>query len=993
LAFTPDPQQKKAIEHVTGPMLVVAGAGTGKTTMLVERVVNLVEQGHARPNEVLAVTFTDNAARELRERVATRLGHEVAQDIQARTFHAYCFELLKRARQDFTPLTKEELYVLLRRDLKRLGLKHYIKAARPGQFLQALLSFFERCDDELVTVGRYREYVRELKAGKHELPRVLKQKEAEKLEPEEVIERCEEIASVFGKVDTLLASSKLGTFGQMISQAVKLLESNWLILSEERSQARFILIDEFQDSNVAQIRLAKLLAGGEANVFAVGDPDQAIYRFRGATTGAFEQFQKHFPAVKFVTLDQNRRSTSPILRCAFTVIDHNPPITAGGHLQRKPLTSAREAANSGLKRDPVELVYTPLQFSVETEAVEIADEIERLHENCLGHDTRSGCEKCRWKHVAVLYRQHRHRELLAAELSRRKIPIDVRGVNVLDTPEVRDALAAMRAIANSGHSAALFRIASLPRFGIHPDELRIALRNRERDARLLPVLEKVTGGQGLLGALKQAQALATPRKSAAVAALETAIKQFGVASTPATAALKNFVKEWTKKPITNDASIAAFLEYLDYFVEGGGKICLPDPKEGKEPDAVQFISVHGAKGLEFPHVFILRATTNSFPGSYREDLFEFPPALRDALTMAEGDAKDLHNQEERRLFYVGMTRARDTLAIYGKRSRSKKTALPPRYLEATPPGFIRDFAMDRQLADAIAVCLTEFRPEVQAAAATVQAYSAAGEWMLLPPLRAMDKMNLSATRIENYETCPLRFKMEADWNLPGEPVPAMQFGNAVHTALKGYYDAVCAGRSLTREQFLNIFEEQLAISPFDDPHQKELYRSQGFEQLGEFYYLRNGEVTPRVLATEKFFELMVEGVKVIGRIDRTDRLPDGSIAIVDYKTGSPRDQEDADKSLQLSIYALATEQDWKQLPLRLSFYNLETNTTSETKRTLEELTVVKHKITEVAAAIGAGKFDPKPGLHCNSCGFREVCPVQEEPLWKIEEAMPAKASK
>jgi DNA helicase-2/ATP-dependent DNA helicase PcrA len=974
-------------------MLVVAGAGTGKTTVLVERVVNLIAKGHARPDEILAVTFTDNSARELRDRVEARLGQDIAQSIQARTFHAYCFELLKRARQEFTPLTKEDLYVLLRRDLKSLGLKHYIKAARPGQFLQALLSFFERCDDELVTVGRYREYLQELKAGKHELPRVLKQKEAEKLKHEEVIERCDEIASVFAKVDKLLAAKKLGTFGQLISQAVKLLESNWLVLSEERSRARLILIDEFQDSNVAQIRLAKLLAADEANVFAVGDPDQAIYRFRGATTGAFDQFQKHFPGVQFVTLDQNRRSMSPILRCAFKVIDHNPPILAGGQLQRKPLASAREATNPNVKGVPVELVYTPLQFSVETEAMEIADEIEKLHEDCPGHETRTGREACRWKHVAVLYRQHRHRELLAAELSRRKIPIDVRGVNVLETPEVRDVLAAMRAIANTGDSAALFRIASLPKFGIHPDELRMALRNRERDARLLPVLERVKGGDKLLDALNKAQALAAPRKSSAMVALETSIKQFGVANTPATAALKNFVKDWSKKPITNDASISSFLEYVEYFVEAGGKICLPDPKEGDEPDAVQFISVHGAKGLEFPHVFILRATTNSFPGAFREDLFEFPQALRDALTVTGGGAKDLHNQEERRLFYVGMTRARDTLSIYGKRSRSKKTALPPRYLEATSPGFIKDFAGDRQLADASMVRLSEFRPGIQAAATTVQAFSSAGEWMLLPPLRAMDKMSLSATRIENYETCPLRFKMEADWNLPGEPVPAMQFGNAVHTALKGYYDAVLVGRPIGREQFLNIFEEQLAISPFDDPHQKELYRAQGFEQLGEFYDLRNRETAPHVLATEKYFELMVGGVKVVGRIDRTDRLADGSIAIVDYKTGSPRDQEDADESLQLSIYALATEQEWKQLPSRLAFYNLETNATSETQRTREGLNAVRQKISEVAGSIGAGRFEPKPGLHCNSCGFREVCPIQEEPLWMIEEAMPAKASR
>jgi ATP-dependent DNA helicase UvrD/PcrA len=990
LDFVPDPQQKKAIEHVHGPMLVVAGAGTGKTTVLVERVVNLISGGHARPDEILAVTFTDNSARELRDRVAARLGHEVGQQLQARTFHAYCMDLLTRAKQAFTPISNEDLYVLLRRDLKSLGLKHYIKAARPGQFLQALLGFFERCDDELVTVGRYREYVQELKAERHALPRVLKQKEADKLTKEEVIARCEEIAGVFTKVDKMLASEKLGTFGQMISQAVKVLESNWITLSEERSHARFILIDEFQDSNVAQIRLAKLLADEEANVFAVGDPDQAIYRFRGATTGAFEQFRKHFPAVKYVTLDQNRRSLSPILRCAFQVIDQNPPIMTGGELQRKQLVSARESRGTH-KGSPVELVYTPLRYSAQTEAAEIADTISKLHDNCAGHETRAGDEPCRWKHIAILYRQHRHRELLAAELSRRRIPVDVRGVNVLETPEVRDALAAMRAIANTGDGAALFRIASLPRFGICPDELRAALRDRPREARLLPVLGKVNGGEKLLISLQQAQSLASPRKSAALVALATAIKQFGVANTPATAALKKFVKEWSKKPITSDAGIEAFLEYLDYFVEAGGKICLPDPTEGQELDAVQFISVHGAKGLEFPHVFILRATSGSLPSHYKEDLFEFPQTLRDPLTQAEGDAREQHRQEERRLFYVAMTRARDTLSVVGMRSRSKKQAMPPRYADATPPGFVREFATERHLADAVSIRLAEFRPEIQAAATAVQAFSSAAEWMLLPPRRAMDKMTLSASRIQTYETCPLRFKMEADWNLPSEPVPAMQFGNAVHTALKGYYDAVLAGRPLSRESFLNIFEEQLSLSAFDDPHQKELYSAQGVDQLGEFYDLRNREATPEVLSTEKFFELVVDGVKVIGRIDRTDRMPDGSIAIVDYKTGAAKDQDEADDSLQLSIYALAVEQEWKQLPSRLAFYNLETNATSETQRTPEELASVKHRIVEVAALIGNGRFEPKPGQHCAFCGFHEVCPKQEEPLWMIEGAMLAKA--
>lgn len=976
--FIPDAQQKQAIEHVNGPMLVVAGAGTGKTTVLVERIVNLVSKCHIGTNEILAVTFTTNAAGELRERVAEKLGVQVAGEIQARTFHSYCSDLLKRTGREFTPLSKEDLYVLLRRDLKTLGLKYYIKAARPGEFLDALLSFFDRCEDELVTPARYRAYVEELKAGKHKLPRVLKERDAERLKPEEVIERCEEIAGVFTAVSHMLKEKGLGTYGQQISRAVELLESDSDLLISERRRARFILIDEFQDSNVAQIRLAKLLAGDEQNVFAVGDPDQAIYRFRGATTGAFDHFEKTFKDVKHVSLDRNRRSLSPILGCAFRVISQNPAILRSGGTQRNPLISAREEADPALKGRPVELVYTPLQFSDDTEAVELADAIEKLHSNCA------------WKDIAVLYRTHRHREELAAELSHRNIPVDVKGVNVLETPEVRDALAAVRAIADPGDSAALFRVAALTRFGINADELRFALRGAKNEAGLVPVLERVKGGPVLLASLARARELAAQSGSKALSTLEIAMEEFGVAITAATNALREFLIEWAKKPITTEASVSELLKYMKYFAEAGGKITLPELGTDGGRDAVQFMSVHAAKGLEFPHVFIIRATTPSFPANYRENLFEFPQALRDPLSAVEGEIKELHRQEERRLFYVAMTRAKDTLTICGKRSRSKKPALPPMFMEATPPGFIKEFVSDKTLRDSCLPRLAEFRPEIEAAT-TVQAYSSVGGWMLLPPSRPLDKLSLSATQIETYDTCPLRFKIETDWNIPGEPVPAMQFGNAVHTALKGYYDAVQVGRPLSREQFVRIFEEQMEISPFEELHQKQLYIEQGQRQLGEFYDLRNREPQPEVIATEKSFAFELAGVKVIGRIDRVDRLPGGAIRIIDYKTGSPRDEEDAEKSLQLSIYALASQELWQQTPQSIAFYNLENNQPAATTRDDGQLEETKRKIAYVADAIRANEFAPQTGYHCKWCGYRELCPVHEEPLWITEEAIPANA--
>ena len=973
-----DPQQKQAIEHVHGPMLVVAGAGTGKTTVLVHRIVNLISRGHARPDEILAVTFTENAARELRQRVAKQIGGKA--DIAASTFHAYCHRLLRRAARDFTPLIREDLYVLLRRELKNLGLKYYIRAAKPGQFLNALLTFFDRCNDELVTAARYRRYVDELKAEKHTLPRVLMTRDAEKLQPEEVIERCEEIATVFSRAEELLAEKGLGTFGHQISRAVDLLSTDPDTLAEARRKARFILIDEFQDSNVAQIKLARLLAGEEENVFAVGDPDQAIYRFRGATAGAFDHFQKQFANVQHVTLHRNRRSLAPILHCAFQIIDRNPAVAQPGQLFRVPLSSAREQA--GEKGSAVELAYVPTDFGNETEATEIADAIERLHQHSP------------WKQVAVLYRQHGHREQLVRELGRRKIPVDVRGINVLDTPEVRDALAAIRAVVNSGDNAALFRLAALPQFGIDPDELRSVLRaggNRNQTV-LAPLLMKVNGGPQLIDAVVTLRKIVAQSGNKAAPALELAIRHFAIASTPATAALTSFVDAWSAKPLTENGTVEEFLDYLDLFTEAKGAVCIPDPPEDQAPDAVQLMTVHGAKGLEFQHVFIIRAVTSSFPLSYREDLFEFPTALRDPLTATEEDPKELHAQEDRRLFYVAMTRARDTLSIYAKRSRGRKQPKPPRFLEASPSGYMREISECRMLNAFCSPRLVDFRAEIEAATA-IEACSAVGEWLLMPPSRPLDKITLSASRIETYDTCPLRFKIETDWNIPGEPVPALQFGNAVHTALKAYNDALLAGRKLTLSDFLQVFTTQMDISQFDDAHQKQLYLDQGLKQLSEFYDLRNLEPPAQVIAAEHVFDFIAGGVKVVGRIDRVERTASGGIAILDYKTGRARDEEDADKSLQLSIYALAAEQQWQQLPERVAFYSLDNNVAAETTRSAEQLKSTRLKIEDVAQSIQAGKFAPKPGFHCSWCGFYELCPAREQRLSAMEEeALPAKAN-
>ncbi|MGH9510315.1 MAG: RecB family exonuclease, partial [Terriglobales bacterium] len=244
-------------------------------------------------------------------------------------------------------------------------------------------------------------------------------------------------------------------------------------------------------------------------------------------------------------------------------------------------------------------------------------------------------------------------------------------------------------------------------------------------------------------------------------------------------------------------------------------------------------------------------------------------------------------------------------------------------------------------------------------------------------------MALSASAIEMYERCPLQFKIARDWNLPGEPAAPMQFGAAVHTVLHDYFRSVKQGAAKTREQVLEKFREEMEKGKFDDALQRELYEKQGVEQISAFLAATAAAPSPDVLDTERSFRINVKGVNVNGRVDRLDRVDGNKVRIVDYKTGRPRDQEDADESLQLSLYAIAAREAWNAEPASLVLYNLETNTPVETFRTPVQLLEVSEQVRDVAARIAAGDFAPKPDYHCIWCPYRALCPVKEQRLYTI----------
>ena len=947
---------------------MVAGAGTGKTSVLTHRIERLVREGHAQPHEILALTYTVNAAREMRDRVGKLIG---SREVNTATFHDYCLDMLKRVHKDFGVLDDKDLWIYLRRRIRELHLEHYVRAANVAQFLNDLLEFVSRCHDELVTPEKYAQYVERLEQREVPIPRVAKSKNV--LDDAEVLGRCREIARVFTTMERWLQEENLGTFSHMITRAHALLHGDEGVLAEARARARFILADEFQDANFAQIQILARLAGPGGNIFAVGDPDQAIYRFRGASSAAFELFDRHFPNAQRVVLEKNRRSTTPILRSAFALIDKNPPVFAKPAdtklaYRRAPLQSAREeeAARAGAQL-PSPSVAVVVLTSKDAEGPDLVAVLRDAQKK----------SKCKWSDFGILYRSHYQRDDVVQELAEAGIPFVIESMDISDTPEARDLFACLNAVVSTGDDVSLFRVAALPRFHVDPEDLRNVMRSIARDNRegqvvpLSSALGRVNGGADVLAAVQRTREEIRRKEAKARGALDILVKQFALdASSPILQAALQFVENWETKKVNKTTELEELVDYLGLFREAGGVIPL-EAREGE--NAVRLLTAHGVKGLEFPHVFILRANPPAFPASYKETLVAFPRELRDPDSITEADDKTLHNEEERRLFYVAMTRARDSLHIYAKEGTGK--------INKTPAGYMRELIENRSLArwlNAIPARGTQTTLDIFAEASLAYpAESQTNLWFELPVLAGLHT-RLSASAVDTYERCGLQFKLDRDWRLSAKPAAAMQYGAAIHRVLKTYFDSVNLGRPKTDDELIDIFRRDLAEAKILEAYQHELYEKQGVDQLRDFLAAARTLPPPQVLHTEQSFEIRLGETSVVGRIDRIDRRADGSVAIVDYKTGKARDQENADESLQLSLYAIAAREKWQYTVGALVFYNLEENVPVVTTRTEAQLIAARGRVEAAAQGIADGIFEARPGMHCNFCAYRSLCPEKEK---------------
>lgn len=970
----PNEAQQRAITHGEGPLLVIAGAGTGKTRVITERIRHLLESDASLLGEnILGLTFTNKAAGEMKARVVKSVG-ERGKDVVLATFHSFCETILKEVDPNRLALEQVDHWILLRRNLARLKLEKFRRLAEPGQFLNDFIQFFSRCQDELVSSEDYQAFAdklaTELEADKAHLD------EDSYKERVEQVALQQEIARAYRASEEILRDKRAIAINGSIAEAVSLLKSDAKRLRQLRERYKHILVDEFQDTNIAQLELLRLLSDSSQNIVVVGDNDQAIYRFRGASFGSFKLFLQRFTnwtegqdsTPYRVSLTQNYRSTPNILRVATQAISMNE---VSPEFPKKVLRANRA---EGEKIRIVEL------DSSESEATWVADELRRIH--------NAGR---RWRDFAVLYRQHAHRDFLVEELSQRKIPFVITKLSILEHPLVRDVLSYLRLIAFPYDDIACARVLSAPAWHLTaPDLVRLTERTgKKRGVSLYDVLQAPQGelpfDASHAACKKLLEFLAEQRKTMRRRTAREIVgdltewlevpQRVGMQDRKYINQLAQFVKDW--EPKSDTRGLPEFLEYLEYFEQANGCVSLEDDAPG---DAVQLMTVHGAKGLEFPHVFLLRVNSHAFPARDRAPLFEFPVRLM----KEELPQGDFHIQEERRLFYVALTRAQERLTITTVTEKKNKVPVFIEDIVMEPAIKRRDIGLlaprvkkKEPVEPGRAPTTTELFP---ASEAPPKIFARVARWAESFHPSVPEPLKLSSSAIENFRKCPQQYAFSYLWCLKEGPHASLSFGSVMHTTIKRFLEQLKKGTMLPFEEVQRIYETEWTSAGYEDEYQEAEYKKDGLEQLKAFHAHIAGEA-PNILDQEKPFELPLENdVILAGRMDQVNDLGRNNVEIIDYKTGKPRKEADARKSLQLSIYALAAKEIFEWNPVRLVFHYLQDNSTLVTTRDGKQIADAEKIVQETAADIRAKHFPPKPGYACRSCAYSLICPAHEESL-------------
>lgn len=957
LGYILNTEQKNAIQYGDGPLLIIAGAGTGKTTVITERVKNLIMTGRAKPEEILALTFTEKGAREMEERIDVALPYGYTQ-MWVMTFHSFCDQILRDnaihigLSPSYKLMTEAQSIDLVRRNLFELDLDYFRPLGNPNKFIEGLLNHFSRLQDECVSPDEYLKFVTRLRKSFGEA-------EEEKLE----IQKDKELANSYKKYNELKIKENVMDFGDLITQTLKLFRVRPNVLKIYQEKFKYLLIDEFQDTNYAQNQLAILLAGKNANITAVGDDDQSIYRFRGAAVSNIVQFRQNFPKTRVIVLTKNYRSTQEILDRSYDLIQHNNP----DRLEVVEKIDKKLKAMNGAKRTAISFIHTE---NMGDEAQKVVEEIIKLTDYSLQTTEKTvdrSPSTVDYRDIAILVRANNHAGPFIRELERHGIPNQFLGPsNLFEKEEILDLISYLKVLYNLEDSESFYRLLSAAIFNISPiDLIKISSHAKKASLSIFEVAAESENKsvKKLLSIIDKQLKLV--KKQSAGEILYDYINEIGLLpkliESSEDIKAKNIAKFFEKIKSYEDenknAGVMSVVDYIDLLIEVGES---PNVTDGdwQENNAVNILTVHSSKGLEFPIVFLVNLVGERFPSRERHEQIPIPVELiKEVLPLG-----DFHLQEERRLFYVGMTRAKEKLYFsaadfYGEAKRKKK--ISPFVLEALGEIPNIETRNPKQIPNINFQNSKKADPEINSGHEKIK----------------IDY--LSVSQIETFQTCPLHYKLKYIYKLPTKASASSSFGISIHDTLKEFYQKVEEGIKPTEKLILDLYKDNWNEEGFENKKHKLKFYERGRDHLlGFFKSGFNSKFLP-ILLEEKFMIPINQTLKIGGKIDRVDDLGKGKFEIIDYKTGeSAPSQKDVDKDLQLSFYALALSNLRGIVPenIKLSLYYFKNQEKITTTRTAGQLEKVKEEILKIREEIENSDFKCNGNFFCQGkCEFSMFC--------------------
>ncbi|MBI2641656.1 ATP-dependent helicase [Candidatus Roizmanbacteria bacterium] len=846
-----NPEQKQSVEYTRGPLLIIAGAGTGKTRIIVEKIKYLIKQNLAKPEQILALTFTEKAASEMEERVDKAIPYGYFQ-MWISTFHSFADQILKEHAAhiglppDFRIITDAEVILFLRKNLFLFRLDYFRPLGNPTKFLEAFVQHFARLRDENISPYDYLLWAKNV--SKKELDNEEKAKYLE-------------LAHTYKKYQELKIKENLADFSDLVFYLIELFKKRESVLDLYRRTFKYVLVDEFQDTNIAQYQLLKLLCPPlkQPQLTVVGDDSQAIYKFRGASVSNILTFIHDYPKAKQITLRNNYRSNQSILDSAYRLIKHNDPAMDIFRIDIKDI-SLLLAFSKKISRslfDAIE-IYTSFFGDKQQEFTNYEKYLPLVK------------EESRKKLQDILHMIKRHLGLLRKETAGQILYFFLEDTKYLN---------------------------SLVSYKTEKDE-KIALN----------------------------------------------ISKF-------------FNKLKSFETTHEDASVTSVVEYIDMSMRLG-ESPLATETDIASYNAVNMLTVHSAKGLEFPIVFLVNLSRGRFPTYSKKEAIPIPQALIKEI-LPEGD---YHLEEERRLFYVGMTRAMDKVftsasVLYGEGKRERK--LSPFVIEALGVDFIKKHLVVRK-DEKQQLTIFDFKKVEEKISK-----------------EKMPITHFSYSQIESYKLCPLQYKYRYVLKIPTTPSSATSFGESIHKVLQKFYQEFLSNTSISKERLIQILREVWVPVGYDTEVHEAKMKKEAEKMLLTFFEKYHNPAI-KIVALEKLFKIKVDNSTFItGKIDRVDVNGNNGIEIIDYKTGQKPDKDKLQQSLQLSIYALAATDkglyNKKLDEVTLTFYYLQKLEKFSMKRTAKDMEKMHEKIKSTVKNIRQNEFLPNVGPWCDFCAFRMIC--------------------